>query len=87
MSFVPLDLNTLINELGLGATEETFGNQQEKIIMTQEQLSRQLVILHPKVVLSLQSDTYLSPLHEKLATKSASLKHLDLLTLTILTPN
>ena len=65
--------------MSLGATEETFGNQEECTIMTEEELAEKLDTLKPQVISVLLDNTYLSPLHEKLATKAESLKHLDIL--------
>ena len=47
--------------------------------MTEEVLAEKLNTLKPQVISALLDNTYLSPLHEKLATKTESLKHLDIL--------
>ena len=73
------NLGEVIDELCLGATEETFGDLDEQSIMTPEILSEKVNSLKSEVISALQTGTYITPLHRKLATKAQTLKSLDIL--------
>ncbi|KAI6648140.1 hypothetical protein LOD99_11949 [Oopsacas minuta] len=63
--------------LNLDTMEETFETPQQHSIY--EIIDSKLLLLKPRILSALVNNTYLTQLHEKLATKAASLTSLNLL--------
>ena len=77
-----LTINFPINEevpddFCIGATEEIWDDLEERILLTTKVISEKLDAVKPQILHSLRTNTYLSPLHKKLATKAEKLKNLD----------
>ncbi len=74
-----IDNEALDEELSLGATEEIFEISEEQSPITPELVAGKLDAIKFQILTSLRTNTYLSPLHEKLATLAISLKKLNIL--------
>ncbi|KAI6660169.1 hypothetical protein LOD99_10510 [Oopsacas minuta] len=70
-------LDSLDDILNLDTMEETFETLQQHSIY--ENIDSELLQLKPRILSALINNTYLTQLHEKLATKAASLTSLNLL--------
>ena len=74
-----IDPEALDEELSLGPTEEIFEITEEQSPITPELVARKLDAIKSHILTSLRTNTYLSPLHAKLATLVISTKNLDVL--------